>query len=84
MGKLNPFKAPKVPQVQYTPPPEPIATPVPTVDNSAADIAKAQAEDEKKRKQQKGRAATVLTKGSSGGSIFGDDQGVATRTLTGN
>ena len=68
MGSLNPFKKPKMPEVKM---PE---------DTSKADLAKAEEEDLRRRKEQRGRAATLLTsKGSNGD----DSYGVGTKALLG-
>lgn len=79
MGSLNPFKSPKAPA------PAPIIMPAPvevaTVDNSAEEIAKAQAAEKERLKKQRGRAATMLTGGAG---VMGDDtSGLATKTLLG-
>jgi hypothetical protein len=84
MGKLNPFKAPKVPKAAriVAPAPIPVAVAAPTVDNSAEDIAKSQAEEKERLKTQRGRAATLLTGGKG---VLGDDttSGLATKKLLG-
>lgn len=81
MGSFNPFSKPKVAPAP-PPPPPPV---VPSAENSAEDIALAQAEEKERRKQQRGRAATVLS-GPRGITARGDDAnagGIATKTLLG-
>ena len=83
-GITSIFKAPKVPD--YTPPPAPVVQPVapqvaaPTADNSAAEIQKAQDEEKERRTTQRGRAATLLTRGQG---VMGDDAGIASKKLLG-
>lgn len=83
MGGFNPFKAPKAPApvpIQM-PAPLPVAVAAPTADNSAADLAKAQADEKERLKKQRGRAATMLTGGQG---VMGDDtSGMATKKLLG-
>lgn len=82
MGSLNPFSKPK-PQPISLPTVEPTAAAAPTLQNSAADIAKAQADETTQLKKQRGRAATILT---SGRRVAGDDSssgGLATKALLG-
>lgn len=69
MGSLNPFKKPDVPKLE----------PVEPIDNSAA-LAEAAAAEEVKRKEQRGRAATILTQQSAKGE---DSYGLGTKALLG-
>jgi len=71
MGGLNPFSKPKMPAI------EPVK--IPTKEESAEDIAKAQEEEKKRLRTQRGRAATILNKPE----IVGDDSGLATKKLLG-
>ncbi|TXH10039.1 MAG: hypothetical protein E6R04_06305 [Spirochaetes bacterium] len=83
MGNLNPFSKPKTPKPAQiiAPSPVPAAVAAPTEDNSAQDIAKAQAAEKERLKRQRGRAATLLTGGRG---VMGDDtSGLATKTLLG-
>lgn len=73
MGSLNPFKKPKMPEVKQIE--------VPTEKNSAKDLSQAAEDEKQRRKNQKGRAATIL---SNQKGILGDDSsGVATKRLLG-
>jgi len=83
MGSLNPFKKPKAAAITpiKMPDPIPVATAAPSAENSADQIAKAQADEKERLKKQRGRAATLLTGGKG---VMGDDtSGVATKTLMG-
>lgn len=61
--------------------PEPVK--IPTEDNSAADIAKAAEEEKQRRKTQKGRAATILSRGVMGDDSSTGSSGLATKKLLG-
>ncbi len=76
MGDLNPFKKPSVPTMK----PAPVAAPP---SSSDASVQNAAAEELKKLKMQRGRAATLLTGGTG---VMGDDStggGLATKMLLG-
>ncbi len=81
MCGLNPFKKPKVQTPQYVAPQvvQPTLAAQATAPAQDADIAKAQKDEERRRKQQAGRAATLLT----GSGTAGDDSGLATKKLLG-
>jgi len=77
MGSLNPFKKPKV----QTPTPVAAAPATPALTESAEDIALAQEEGKQKRRKQRGRASTILSRDEG---VLGDDSaGLATKTLLG-
>ena len=77
MGSLNPFKKPKVRT------PAPVAAPpaTPTLEESAEEISLAQKKSKERRRKQRGRAATILSRGEG---VLGDDSaGLATKRLLG-
>jgi len=77
MGSLNPFKKPKV----QTPAPVAAAPATPTLTESAEEISLAQEEGKQKRRKQRGRASTILSRDEG---VLGDDSaGLATKRLLG-
>lgn len=78
MGSLNPFKAPK----PKPPPPVPQGP-------SDAELAAAAEDSKRARRDQRGRASTILSKGedaSKVGGVLGDDSsrgGLGTKKLLG-
>ena len=75
MGSINPFSKPKIP----APPPVPKGP-------SDADLAAASERDKQGRRQQMGRASTILSGSdvSKIGGVLGDDtSGLATKKLMG-
>lgn len=82
MGSFNPFKMVKSLVSGPATPKAPEPVKIPTEQESAADIAQAAEEEKQRRKTQKGRAATILSRG-----VLGDDTssgaGLATKKLMG-